>query len=193
MKPIALLLILSLAGYSAISQNLPYEEIPDYPEEYHAGAVLSRMTDGLGYRFYWATEGLRNEDLNYVPSEGARSTFKTMEHIFSLVRMIHNTLNGEANISPEDPAAMEYEELRAATLELIHACAEKMGENSDFSSLPIMFKMGEQEASLPFWNIINGPLSDAIYHTGQIVSFRRASGNPIDPRVNVFTGKNADR
>ena len=29
---------------------------------------------------------------------------------------------------------------------------------------------------------------DAIYHTGQIVSFRRTTGNPIDSSVNVFMG-----
>jgi len=37
--------------------------------------------------------------------------------------------------------------------------------------------------------MMNGPLADAIYHVGQIVVFRRANGNPQNPRVNVFMGK----
>jgi hypothetical protein len=36
--------------------------------------------------------------------------------------------------------------------------------------------------------LINGPITDAIYHTGQVVSFRRTSGNPIPKGVNVFLG-----
>ena len=43
--------------------------------------------------------------------------------------------------------------------------------------------------TFPFWNMINGPISDAIWHSGQVVANRRASGNPINPKVNVFIGK----
>ena len=41
----------------------------------------------------------------------------------------------------------------------------------------------------PFWNIINGPISDALWHCGQVVMLRRASGNPFNSKVNVFSGK----
>jgi hypothetical protein len=34
----------------------------------------------------------------------------------------------------------------------------------------------------PFWHIINGPLSDALTHTGQINSFRRLNGNGVPAR-----------
>ena len=47
------------------SEDLPYYEIPDYPSAYNASTVVARMIDGLGFRYYWATEGLREEDLNY--------------------------------------------------------------------------------------------------------------------------------
>jgi hypothetical protein len=43
--------------------------------------------------------------------------------------------------------------------------------------------------AFPFWNAINGPLSDAIWHTGQIASNRRASGNPFNSKAQVFLGK----
>jgi len=39
----------------------------------------------------------------------------------------------------------------------------------------------------PFWHIINGPISDALTHIGQINSFRRLAGNPT-PKANVFVG-----
>ena len=49
--------------------------------------------------------------------------------------------------------------------------------------------MNGEEVVTPFWNLINGPFSDIIYHTGQVVAFRRISGNPINPGVNVFVGQ----
>ena len=45
------------------------------------------------------------------------------------------------------------------------------------------------ETGIPFWNIINGPISDALWHCGQVVMLRRASGNPFNSKVNVFSGK----
>jgi len=46
----------------------------------------------------------------------------------------------------------------------------------------------EERVSIPFFNIINGPIADAIWHTGQVASFRRSSGNPISSKLNHFKG-----
>ena len=46
-----------------------------------------------------------------------------------------------------------------------------------------------RDNTFPFWNQINGPISDAIWHSGQVVMNRRASGNPLRKGVNVFLGK----
>ena len=43
-------------------KDLPYAKIPA-PHRATAGAVVSRMLDGLGFRYYWATQGLQKEDL----------------------------------------------------------------------------------------------------------------------------------
>ena len=42
------------------------------------------MIDGLGFRYYWATHGLRPEDLNYKPSETNRTIEETIDHIYNL-------------------------------------------------------------------------------------------------------------
>ena len=39
----------------------------------------------------------------------------------------------------------------------------------------------------PVWNIMNGPLADALTHVGQINAWRRLNGNPVAPAA-VFTG-----
>ena len=73
------------------SEEMPYYQIPDYPADYSPGNVVSRMIDGLGFRYYWATIDLREEDLNFKPSEEARTSLETLRHIHSLTRGILNT------------------------------------------------------------------------------------------------------
>jgi len=46
----------SLNTLSWSQTELPYKEIPGYPSKYTEGTVISRMIDGLGYRYYWATK-----------------------------------------------------------------------------------------------------------------------------------------
>ena len=71
--------------------DLPYYQIPDYPENYTAETVAARMVDGLGFRYYWATEGLRETDLNYRPGDEARTSKETLQHIYELTKIIVNT------------------------------------------------------------------------------------------------------
>ena len=65
---------LTLHTMNSQNQDLPYYEIPEYPESYTAGTVSARMIDGFGFRYYWATEGLRVEDLKFRPNVDARSS-----------------------------------------------------------------------------------------------------------------------
>ena len=61
--------------------KLPFFEIGDYPNEYSEANMVSRMIDGLGYRYHWATESLNENDLNYKPSEDSRSTFELIPKV----------------------------------------------------------------------------------------------------------------
>jgi len=167
---------------------VPYKEIPSYPANYTQGKVISRMIDGLGYRFYWATENLRVLDLNFKPDTLARSTFETMEHIYGLSFMILNASKNQVN-ERINPDQMTANELRSAILDNLKLASEAMALVEDLDELNILFQGSTGRKALPFWHVLNGPLADAIYHTGQIVSFRRASGNPMNPKVNVFIGK----
>ena len=196
MKFLAFTLLITLmsTGFSQsndqASEELPYRQISDYPENFSSGNLVSRMIDGLGFRYYWATEGLRQEDLNYAPSEGARSTLETMQHIYGLTSMVLNATLSQPNQGGSDASKMDYETLRKETLMNIQQASEQMlGKSAEeIEKMLIIFQRGEQKQEIPFWNVLNGPLADAIYHTGQIVSFRRASGNPMNPKVSVFSG-----
>lgn len=189
------LLILFIANSAARSQgnkmDLPYHQIPDYPETFTTGNVIGRMIDGLGYRYYWATEGLRKEDLSFKPSEDARSMGETLDHLYGLSITIVNAPGKQANIRSADWSGLTYEQKRRKTLENFQKTSDlvKGSQESDFEEYNVVFIRGENTTEFPFWNMLNGPIADAIYHVGQIVSFRRSSGNPMHPRVNVFIGK----
>lgn len=167
-----------------VKSNLPYHEIPDHPTAYTSGSVAARMVDGLGFRFYWASYDLTKEDLAYKISKDARSAGETIDHIYDLSKVILNSTLKQLN-KREAETEMTFEEKRAKTLINLQTAADILRESDDNSQYEIIF--GEQK--IPFWNTINGPIADAIWHCGQLVSYRRANGNPINPFINQLTGK----
>jgi hypothetical protein len=153
-----------------------YYVIPEYPERVTAVCILTRLLDGLGFRFHWATEGLRPEDYSFRPGPDTMSVSDLVRHIWGLVNWVGISVLGEPHHRPE-----EIEAIRGQVLEIIWSLREdvrSMGEE-DLGKVTIEGR--------PFWYIINGPVSDALTHVGQINSFRRLSGNPVYG-ANVFTG-----
>lgn len=177
-------------NFSLMSQDLPFSSIPEAPQEFNATNSIRRMLQGLGFRYYWATEGLRASDLNYRPSEEAQNTLETLQHIYGLSETILNAARNQASLRPAPKPSSNLEELRAATLDNLEKTVVSLEKYSDrdLNDLNIIFERGGKQSKFPLWNLINGPIADALYHTGQIVSFRRTSGNPIAKGVNVFLG-----
>lgn len=179
-------LMLFVAPSIITSQNaddIPYYEVPDYSEEFTAGTMAARMIDALGFRFYWASDSLTEKDLAYKANKEGRSAEETIEHIYDLSKIIVNSTLKQANSRVVED--LSYEELRSKTLINLKTAADILRESDDISQYKIIF--GENE--IPFWNQVNGPIADAIWHCGQIVIYRRTTGNPINPKVNHFTGK----
>ena len=176
------------------SSDLPYYQIPEYPQEYTANTVAARMVDGLGFRYYWATEGLRQEDLAFKPNEEARTTEETIDHILGLTRVVLNSVKKIPNERSEDEPKLSFEEKRRQTLLNIKMTSDilKASEQGEMDEFKVVFKNKERTTEYPFWNQLNGPLADAIWHVGQVVSFRRSSGNPFNSKASVFNGKLRD-
>ncbi|UTW67817.1 hypothetical protein KFE94_06810 [bacterium SCSIO 12643] len=172
---------------------MSYDFIGDHPQNYSSGNIISRFIDGLGFRYYWVTEGLTENDLKFKPSETGQSTMETIRHIYWLAFMVNNTLyNRPSNRSfNAEIESLDFNEIRNGTLDLIKDSSSLSRSLSEeqLSQLEVQIQSGDKIYSYPLWNMMNGPLSDALYHTGQIVSFRRSSGNPIRKGVNVFLGK----
>ncbi|NND63856.1 MAG: hypothetical protein HKN48_11770 [Flavobacteriaceae bacterium] len=192
---ITYLLIFLFCGILSYSQNprdaTLFEEIPEPPKNYSGGNVIARMVEGLGFRYHWASKDLTTTDLNYKPSEDARSSKETLVHIYGLSKTILNASLNLPNVTGEDASKYSYEKLRSKTLYNLKEASENFRGRYmyDIAKLKVIFKRDGNTSEYPFWNMINGPISDAIYHTGQLVSFRRSSGNPIDPNISQFMGK----
>ena len=147
------------------------------------------MIDGLGFRYYWATEGLRVEDLDYEPGQRVRSSSKLIDHIYDLSKVLINAATNTVNDRTAKESSLTFEEKRVKTLKNFGKASEIIGKSEDVSEFKIVFKNEESTNAYPFWNNINGPISDAIWHAGQVALLRRASGNPFNGKANVFTGK----
>lgn len=183
---IKILGMILFASLNAIAQqdSLPYATFPAAPVHYSAGTVVSRLLDGVGFRYYWATEGLRPIDLTFRPGPQARTSRETLEHIYFLTVIV---INATGNNQVQPGQYKTFEALRKATLENIRKASTIVAgySNGDMENVKIDF----QGQKLPFWNLINGPVSDCLWHIGQVVTFRRSSGNPFSDKVELFLGK----
>ncbi len=187
---LALIASMLLSPLWAQEKSLPYFEIPSYPESFTAGTVASRMIDGLGFRYYWATEGLRAEDLAHRPSKEARTSEETITHIFELSQIIANSVTNTPNQPGLPKEKYSFDELRKRTLENFKLASDKLRGSTDkqMSEYKLTFKRSAGTTEFPFWNELNGPIADCLWHVGQVVTFRRSSGNPLSEKANVFTG-----
>jgi hypothetical protein len=151
--------------------------ISDYPEHLSAGSILTRFFDGLGFRFYWATEGLSDPEYRFRPREDCMSIEELIRHIWGLVNWINISISDEVFKRPE-----KTEEIIDQVLEIVYHLRELTLDLSEMDLKKIEIN------DRPFWHIINGPLSDVLTHVGQINSFRRLAGKPARG-AKVFTGK----
>ena len=184
-----LLLILSInTTISAQTESKDYYyQLSEYNDAYSAGMVASRIIDGLGFRYYWGTADLNESDLKYRPSEGSRSLDETLDHILVLSAIINSTAKGERflGISTSD---LTYLQKRTRTLQFFQEASQLLQKSTDERLASLRVQIGSN-TDLPFWNLINGPIADAINHVGQVITFRRTNGNPINPNISVLLGK----
>jgi len=193
-KSIVLFTLISVSTQLMAQSPLPFAEIPDAPTEYTATSVTARMIEGLGFRYYWATEGLRPEDLQFRPNEEARTSEETLDHILGLTTIILNSVTGVINDRPDPALDLSFEQKRERTLLNLKQTSEILRSSNpeDMAGFNLVFKTAAGTTEYPFWNQINGPISDALWHVGQVVSFRRTSGNPFNSKVSVLNGKVRD-
>ena len=157
-----------------------YHQIPPYPNALSGTTILVRLLDGLGFRLRWSTEGLSDEDYGFRPAPDCMSIEELVRHIWTLVNWMCLS-SGVGGFKQGDHISIT----RRRVVEMIYALRGTLILMSDEDLKGVTIK------GRPFWYILNGPISDAFTHVGQINSFRRLAGNST-PNANVFTGTPPD-
>lgn len=180
---------ITLNAQNTMNDSLPYVTIPKAPEMVTPGTVVSRMIDGLGFRYHWATEGLTSNELEYQPDNEGRTIAETMDHVYNLsLTILRSAQKRPRDLSKKQPA-MDNDKKRKKTLEYLAEASALFKTTEDLTQHKVIFVRSKGTSEYPIWNQINGPIEDAVWHAGQIATLRRLAGNPMNPKVNVFLGK----
>ncbi|WP_186757194.1 DinB family protein [Echinicola salinicaeni] len=163
------------------TENLPFGNITEHPESYSPGTVAGRMVESLGFRYRYASQDLKEADYDFKAEESARTIGETIEHIYGLSIVIRNAVIQKPYVKREN---IDLATTRKETLLILKETYDHLisMDTSDMKKIKI-------RDTYPFWIVINGPLTDAIWHSGQIATLRRANGNPMPKGVNVFLGE----
>jgi len=153
-----------------------YAALPEPPQKPTATTILIRVVDATAARYYWATEGLRQSEMDYRPGPESMTILGLLRHVHGLAARCKRAMAGEAQPqapAPQPPAPIEdLETLRRETLENLSALRERLGAMTDEDLNSVIVN------KMPFWFLINGPLIDMASHIGQVNGWRRLAGNP---------------
>ena len=96
------LIFLVLISSQLKAQEHLFSDISDTPETISASHILAHNIRAIGFRYFWATQDLTAQDLGFRPSEGARSTQETLEHLYGLATMIASAVEDEIFQRPKE-------------------------------------------------------------------------------------------
>jgi hypothetical protein len=164
--------------------KLPYYRLPDPPEKMTATGLMIRFVDSLGFRYRWATEGLREEDMEFQACDSRMKLRELLAHIHGLITSTDAFITGNER---EKIEPISLEKRRKNTLDILVKLRESLLMLDDEYLEKRRYMVPWAERDYPIWFLINGPLSDAFTHVGQVASWRRINDNPI-PGANAFYG-----
>lgn len=176
-----------------------FDDLPDVPGAALSGPnVLARLVDGLAFRYRWASDGLGPDELAFRPCDGSMTVEELLDHLRFLARWLHvNVAAARAGAEPvvypaacdglADPSG-DASAYAAQTLQALGALRADFVAMSEDDLARVTFIGGREPTAFPVWNMLNGPLADALTHVGQLASWRRMAGNPA-PRHDVFRGR----
>lgn len=156
-----------------------FDSILETPETFTSNTVLARFIDAWGFRLNWAVKGLEDYDLAKDVAGGVMSIEELIYHIEDLSLLCLNAFS--ENELKRDTSLDALASFRN-TLENLEQLKKNVlsTSNEDLAKVEVL--------GFPIWNMMNGPIADALTHIGQINLLRRMQGNPTLP-VSVFLGK----
>ena len=162
-----------------------FESLPEPPTKVSATTVLKRLIDGMGFRYELATRDITEDEASFRPVPSSMSIHEVNVHIFHLCRGTAKSL--DVSLSKQYDLG-SHQEIRNVVLEIINSISLGLDDMSDDELSQKKIFLKRTNTSYPFWYLLNGFIADALSHIGQINSWRRMAGNPVD-RISPFTGE----
>ncbi len=168
LKKLILIFSLFMSSFSYCQENtteLPYNKKPAYPKKNTGGILMAKMLGELGYKYYWATDSLLNDEI--------RNTFNSSNLPRLLLKRVYQMSENIINYSSESKVKprlkleeMSFEDFRKNTLLNLKEASNILIKNADsthFSNLNFFVK------SIAFSNS----------YCDQIILFRENMGMPF--------------
>ena len=165
--------------------NSFFQTLPPTPSQFSAGAILAQSLVGIGFRYQIATKNLTENEIQFRPVEGSMNMLELLDHIYKVLTWAYNAFDKNANFDFPDKT---YKGYREGTLQVCESFRKRLLEMTDEELDQTTVYLKRKDTTFPIWYLIHGPLSDVLTHVGQINSWRRIAGNPVD-RISPFTGK----
>lgn len=162
-----------------------FQSLPPTPSNLSAGAILSRFVVAIGFRYQVATKDLTQNEIQFRPVEGSMNMLELLDHIYKVLTWGYKAF--DKNVTLESPANT-YDDYREKTLQVCESFKARLEEMNDEEIAQTEVYLKRIDTTFSFWYLINGPISDVLTHIGQINSWRRMAGNPVD-RISPFTGE----
>ena len=160
--------------------------VPSAPTKFNGSGVMQRMVDGILVRYTIVTEDISEVAINYQATPESMSMMDLQKHILMLLNWVSKVMDMEKDPNQKRAETFEeYQDQIKNTCQVLSAHVASLTDE-EISTKTVYLKRSDTHYSI--WYIINGPLSDAISHIGQIATWRRIAGNPI-PRISPFTGE----
>jgi hypothetical protein len=151
------------------SQNdlaqLPYSKNVIYPKKSTPGTVMAKMVDELGYKYYWSTDSLLNDDLRYTFNSNNVPRL-LLEGVYQMSKNVID-ITSENKMKPEVKLEeMSFEDFRKHTLLNLKKASSILIEN--------------KEAALFLdWDLFMKSIAISDAYCDQIISFRKSIGIPF--------------
>ena len=165
--------------------NSLFQSLPATPSSSSSGAILSRFIVAIGFRYQIATKGLTQNEIEFRPVKGSMNMLELLDHIYKVLTWAYKAFDKNAKLEIPSNTFDDYQE---RTLQVCQSFRKRLEEMSDEEIEQTEVYLKRIDTTFSFWYLINGPISDVLTHIGQINSWRRIAGNPVD-RISPFTGK----
>ena len=127
--------------------------------------MLRHVLATLAYRTAKALRGVSPEFAHFAAGAGVRTPLELLAHMSDLLDWALSYANGQPSWSPQTPGSWASEEAR------FFAALEALDQRL----------AGPQPLDVSEERLLQGPLADALTHTGQLNLLRRLAENPVRP------------